>query len=74
MNSRQISEWQAFGDVCPYGEIRDDLRMAKAAAALAHAICGKTDIEHFHLPDPLLTKSELFLARMRRSRASRRRE
>ena len=37
MDSRELSEWQAFSIVEPFGEERDDMRSALIACTIANA-------------------------------------
>ena len=41
MTSRQLTEWQAFWQVEPWGEYRDDWRMANLLAHLINMLRGK---------------------------------
>jgi hypothetical protein len=69
LNSAQISDWEAFGEVYPYGEIREDFRAARTAYEIHRGISGKGDFSDFVLPEKLepLDRNARFLKRMRRA-------
>jgi hypothetical protein len=43
MSSRQFSEWMAYAAVEPFGEERDDYRLAHGLAVIVNLFRGKND-------------------------------
>lgn len=41
MDSRELAEWQAFAQLEPFGEVRDDLRAGVVASTVANVNRGK---------------------------------
>jgi len=65
----QISEWQAFGEIYPYGEIRQDYRAAMTAFEIRQSIRGKAKFADFLLPEMTEEddRNKRFLEKMRRA-------
>jgi len=41
IDSREFAQWQAFGQIEPFGEVRDDMRAAMIACTIANVFRGK---------------------------------
>jgi len=41
VDSKEIAEWQAYYKINPFGEIRDDMRMARICSILYNSWRGK---------------------------------
>jgi hypothetical protein len=72
LNSYQISQWQAFGQVYPFGEIREDFRAALVASVIRRSITGEADFSDYVLPEKLtpMDRNARFLQRMRSAAAN----